>query len=277
LELDEEIAILEVQHLQTRAGRVVTVRQQRVLLSRKISIEGLANLRKDWPSAERCIRRSLLLPESRRQGSPQSCRRKDEGTSPQANHRRYRVFNAEAKAYPWEFNLSQWEGKKIEVEGYFRYSRFIVARKRNGKDGFLIFAPFVTAANQTNPTNNPFRKFERTVIVCLGWVPKELKNKIEDNDTPLPLTEFSEETHPGYLLIEDGFNRDLAKEDLYVPLTKLTAYVRPGEERNIFKGYNNWRFDQHYKFIDLFYIARWFRASNIDMASAAYLERVVST
>jgi len=187
----------------------------------------------------------------------------------------HRLSYNEARAFPWEFDLKSWEGRKVEVEGYFRYSRFMVARKRNGKDGYLIFAPFTTAANQTNPACNPLRKVEITAIVCLGWVPKELKNKIEDNDTPLPLTEFSEETHPGYLLIEDGFNRDLAQEDLYVPLTKLTAYVRPGESRNILKGYNNWPSEQHYKFIDLFYIARWFRSTNIDMTSVAYLERVV--
>lgn len=108
-------------------------------------------------------------------------------------------------------------------------------------------------------------------------MPKEFKEKIEDNDTPLPLTEFSEETHPGYLLINDGFNRDLNNEDLYVPLTKLTGYLKAGEKRNILKGYNNWADEQHYKFIDLFYIARWFRSVNVDTASIAYLERVVST
>lgn len=185
--------------------------------------------------------------------------------------------NAESRAYPWEFHLKKWEGKKVELEGYFRFSRFMVARQKNGKDGYLIFAPFVTAVDYTNPSCNPFRKLERNLIVCLGWVPKELKNKIEDNDSPVPLTEYSNETHPDFLLVEDGFNRDLALEDYYVPLTKLTGYVRGGESRNILKGLNNWRFEQHYKFIDLSYMARWFRIVNHDSASVAYIERVVDT
>jgi len=51
--------------------------------------------------------------------------------------------------------------------------------------------------------------------------------------------------------------------------------VRRGEEENILHKRRNWKFEGVFTFIDLHFMARFFRFYNISGASAAYIERLV--
>lgn len=96
-----------------------------------------------------------------------------------------------AKLYPWYFSrsLDDWEYKLIKMKGYFKDERFFVRRTRDGRLGYLVFAPFVTAvedldyvkreANQNPPV-------EVTILVDMGWVPLENKKDIELGNEPIP-------------------------------------------------------------------------------------------
>ena len=57
-------------------------------------------------------------------------------------------------------------------------------------------------------------------------------------------------------------------------ITTVEAYVRRGEEREIFNGLNNWKDQKFYKYIDLAWLSRLFRISNESESSVIYLERV---
>jgi len=41
--------------------------------------------------------------------------------------------------------MKNWEYKVIKIKGWFREERFFVRRSRDGKDGYLVFAPFITS------------------------------------------------------------------------------------------------------------------------------------
>jgi hypothetical protein len=51
--------------------------------------------------------------------------------------------------------------------------------------------------------------------------------------------------------------------------------VRRGESENILHRRRNWKNDGVFTFIDLNFMARFFRLFNIDAASTAYIERLV--
>jgi surfeit locus 1 family protein len=90
-----------------------------------------------------------------------------------------RGFNA--KLYPWfrEDNLNDWEYKLVKIKGYFKEQRFFVRRKRDNKEGYLVFAPFITA-REVYDTNeeSPNYPAEFGLMVNLGWVPLDNKNDI---------------------------------------------------------------------------------------------------
>lgn len=89
----------------------------------------------------------------------------------------------DAKAYPWvrENNVKDWEFKQVRIRGYFKDQRFFVRRRRDGKEGYLVFAPFVTAVENVNHRikQKSLLPIEYSIFVNLGWVPQENKKDVE--------------------------------------------------------------------------------------------------
>ena len=89
----------------------------------------------------------------------------------------------DAKSYPWvrENNVKDWEYKLVKLKGYFKDQRFFVRRRRDGKEGFLVFAPFVTAIERVNHRlkQKDLLPVEYSVFVNIGWVPLENKKDVE--------------------------------------------------------------------------------------------------
>jgi hypothetical protein len=88
-------------------------------------------------------------------------------------------------------NVDSWEYKLVKMRGYFEPERIFIRREKNGKFGYLVFAPFVSAHLVGDG-----RQFEQEgameiaktgVFVNLGWVPHENVDEIECTNEPLPL------------------------------------------------------------------------------------------
>lgn len=102
---------------------------------------------------------------------------------------------AEAHAqYPWYYEgIDQWEYQLVKMRGYFKEERLFIKRERNGKPGYIVLAPFITANKFQDPTiraagqNYPL---ENGLMVSLGWVPKENLGDIEMGQEVLPLLVF---------------------------------------------------------------------------------------
>jgi surfeit locus 1 family protein len=93
--------------------------------------------------------------------------------------------------YPWaNGNVNEWEYKLVELKGYFKDERFFVRRTKDGRLGYLVFAPFVTAkqtlerVKRENVVNG---EVEFSLFVNLGWVPLEHKKDIEMGNEPIPM------------------------------------------------------------------------------------------
>lgn len=89
----------------------------------------------------------------------------------------------DARFYPWvrENSVKDWEFKPVTLRGYFKDERFFVRRQRDGKDGFLVFAAFVTAVDRVNHRlkQKDLLPIEHSVFVNLGWVPFDRKGDVE--------------------------------------------------------------------------------------------------
>jgi len=96
----------------------------------------------------------------------------------------------DAKYYPWtrDSSLNDWEHKLVKLQGYFKEERFFVRKQRDGRPGYAVFAPFITAMadyDLRKDTNaNPM--LEYGIMVNLGWVPIENKGDIEMGSEPIP-------------------------------------------------------------------------------------------
>ncbi|EAR97347.2 SURF1 family protein (macronuclear) [Tetrahymena thermophila SB210] len=191
------------------------------------------------------------------------------------------VDGFDAKVYPWvrENNVNDWEYKLVKMRGYFKDQRFFVRRKRDGKEGFLVFAPFVTAVERVNHRlkQKDLLPVEYSVFVNLGWVPVENKKDVElggevcpPMDAPTDSTLFVNDTFT-------GFNPDPANpEDTeQVTLTEITGIVRRGEQQDILARRRNWNKEGIYNWVDLDYMGKIFRLFNLDAINTAYIERVV--
>ena len=77
--------------------------------------------------------------------------------------------------------MKDWEYKLVKLKGYFKDQRFFVRRRRDGKEGFLVFAPFVTAIERVNHRlkQKDLLPVEYSVFVNIGWVPLENKKDVE--------------------------------------------------------------------------------------------------
>ena len=109
----------------------------------------------------------------------------------------------------------------------------MVKRSRDGKAGYLVFAPFVTSTRKVESDHNSAINTpnDTTVFVNLGWVPSENKEDIEMSGEPVPLIDALEEETDREYDIDTGFINDpeALNEDDVVSLTEITALVRKGE------------------------------------------------
>ena len=67
------------------------------------------------------------------------------------------------------------------MEGYYEEERFVVSREKDGKKGYLVFAPFIYRQSLSNQTDRGGKTYRDMVIVCLGWIPVHLKDSISMN------------------------------------------------------------------------------------------------
>jgi len=188
----------------------------------------------------------------------------------------------DAKYYPWirEGSLANWEYRLVKLTGYFKEERFFVSRSRDGRAGYCVFAPFVTAMEDADlrKENNANTMQEFGCMVNLGWVPKENKDDIEMGGEPTPVIEPVEGAD---LLTEDPEtlfvnNPDNLVEEHVVSLTEVVGIVKRGEKQDVSKGMVNFPYDGVYQFVDLPFMARMFKFSNYDGASQAYVERMIA-
>lgn len=190
---------------------------------------------------------------------------------------------ADAAVYPWYRNNNleeEWEYKLVKLQGYFKEERFFISRERDGKKGYLVMAPFITATRKYSKVIKPVeanKTIESGLMVNLGWVPAENKDDIELSSEPLPLIDGPAE---GSLPERDRFTgltnnpANLLEEDI-VSLTEVTGIVRKGEHRDYINRRVNFENHAVFQFIDLPYLARFFKFHNTDAASSAYIERIV--
>lgn len=175
------------------------------------------------------------------------------------------LYGEDLKYFPWlQYNqLKNWEYKLVKLKGYFKSERFFVRRARDGKEGYLVFAPFVTALQSTDipeAAHNP--NLEYSVFVNLGWVPLENKGDVQMLPDPVPAIDAP--TNP--YLIGKNLHTNLindANDENYQPLTEITGLVRRGETSNILARRRNWKHEGVFTWIDLNYMARFFRIFNI--------------
>jgi surfeit locus 1 family protein len=60
-------------------------------------------------------------------------------------------------------------------------------------------------------------------------------------------------------------------------MCEIEGIVRRGENEDWLKGRRNWPREGIFNWVDLDFMARFFRVFNMDSAKAAYIERVVSS
>jgi len=188
----------------------------------------------------------------------------------------------DAKYYPWvRGTLSDWEYKLVKLQGYFKEERFFVRKTKDGRVGYCVFAPFVTAMDDYDlkkDTNaNPM--LEYAVMVNLGWVPIENKDDIEMGSEPIPPIDALEPEDTD-LLAEDRItllanHPDNFIEEHVVGLTELVGIVKRGENKDLLRGQVNFPYEGVYQYIDLPFMARLTRIFNYESASQAYIERMV--
>ncbi|CAD8044894.1 unnamed protein product [Paramecium primaurelia] len=182
-----------------------------------------------------------------------------------------------ASRYPWAQNIRQWEYKLVKLYGYFRDERFFVRREREGRDGFLVFAPFVTALQFNDTEQDPEQTTKSQVMVNLGWVPKDNISDIQMGQEPIGTTTYENVPHNEDDDQLTGFNRNIAnmEEDYQMPFVEFVGMVRRGEEEDILKGRRNWPREGVYNYIDLWFMSKLYRSFNLTDSSAAYIERLV--
>jgi cytochrome oxidase assembly protein ShyY1 len=97
----------------------------------------------------------------------------------------------QALLLPWQDQpIDDWEFRKVEMVGYYRPERIVVARDRDGKPGYYIFAPFINMAQQ--PQEGSEAIYESGVVLNLGWLPREDRAQIELGMEPTqPLEDLS--------------------------------------------------------------------------------------
>lgn len=98
----------------------------------------------------------------------------------------------------------------------------------------MIFAP-VTVSKDLAPTLRESNKFHRKFVVNLGWIPKTSKHMIKTTTASdiIGENDYSEDPIAARklnLIKGDNLGRAPFFEDLYMPISTITAYVRKGEQ-----------------------------------------------
>lgn len=79
-----------------------------------------------------------------------------------------------------------------------------------------------------------------------------------------------------YLFKGMKYYDESSEEEFNPPLTEIVGLVRKGETQDVMNKARNWPYQAVYSFVDLDLMARFFRIPNINSASQAYIERIVS-
>lgn len=66
-----------------------------------------------------------------------------------------------------------------------------------------------------------------------------------------------------------------SEDEFNPPLTEIVGLVRKGEQQDILNKQRNWPHQAVYSFIDLDMMSRFFRISNMNSSTQAYIERIV--
>ena len=142
----------------------------------------------------------------------------------------------------------------------------------------MVLAPYII---QKYGTHSKSRKFSRSVVINLGWIPKESKHLIVDASGVGAIEEndYSDVGEAKQISRDknDGIDREAANSDYYwMPASTVTAYVRKGEKKDILRGYNNWPKQHVYHFIDLPFFSRIFGTAAHYEAEKVYFDRVTT-
>jgi hypothetical protein len=178
------------------------------------------------------------------------------------------------------FKASEWDCKKVNVDGVIKPGRFFVKRNRGKQEGYLVLAPFVVETDNTetyvrSPESYEASNQHRKFIINLGWIPRSRKHLVY---TTVPENVIGEETYQDREEAlrkqdADGLIRDPLQPELSVPVTNVTAYVRRGEQEDRLNGRINWADNLLYKWINLQELTRVFRVFNEEEGETVYLER----
>ncbi|EGR27408.1 hypothetical protein IMG5_195900 [Ichthyophthirius multifiliis] len=197
-----------------------------------------------------------------------------------SNQEPYYLQGEEALIYPWliDNNIKDWEFKQVRIRGYFKDERFFVRRKRDGKEGFLVFAPFVTAVKRLNhrPQIKEVLPVEHVIFVNIGWVALEHQKSVELGSEIAPQLDLDESQFYTDFYTQLNPNPENPNEKEQITMTEIQGIVRKGETENWLTGRRNWPQQSIFNWVDLDFMARFFRVFNLDSAKAAYIERVVS-
>lgn len=92
---------------------------------------------------------------------------------------------------------ADWEGKKVNLDGYIRPGRHFIKRNRGNQEGYLVLAPFTIEADFTEAIERDLEQIEATSIqrkfvLNLGWIPKSSKHLALDM---VPYSVVGEETY----------------------------------------------------------------------------------
>jgi surfeit locus 1 family protein len=208
-----------------------------------------------------------------------------------SNFKVYELNGREAVEYPWQNGkIDEWEYRPVKVRGFFSGHRVFVKRQKDGKEGYLVLAPFYTYHFRDLPHNflNDEEKFHELegnaggLWVNLGWVPTEHKKEIESTDTPIEPIDLTDKFSGNSFIDPDtGFeykkeyNADWPEPEF--KFIELTAIVRRGERWNPLAGHINMPKEGLFRFIDLDLLSRLVLFSNRQNSRSVYLERIVES
>ena len=71
------------------------------------------------------------------------------------------------------------------------------------------------------------------------------------------------------------YKDESSTEEFNPPLTEIVGLVRRGEQQDVMNKKRNWPHEAVYTYIDLDFMARFFRIPNLSSAGQAYIERIV--
>ena len=210
-------------------------------------------------------------------------------------------------SFPWERrpeDLSapeDWEFRKITIKGILGNNTHLVYREREGKPGYLVFKPLITATMRNNPlakSKVPEALDPQTgIMVNLGWLPfekgKDVKNiKVtyvkkyepgtnnEEGEAEELPSIFPQIRNPYTSIVYKGEGVDELDEKEVIEgwddeEVVITGFLRKGEEEDRLIGRRNWRKEYVNCVIDLERMSAFYGFINHSSAREYYLETAV--